>query len=142
MKRTILFLYFTIVISAVNAQWYTRAYGVSSLDSLNKDQLNLSLDRYSNAMKAGQVMTLAGAISLSGGTVLLVSGIIMVSNDNDAGYFAGTVGYLLAQGGFIVTGIGIGKWIIGSSRKKDIEIALVKYRTTAAAFGFGLSVIF
>jgi len=142
MKRTILLLLFTIATSAIDAQWYHKAYGVSSLDSLNKDQLNLSLDRYSNSMRAGKVMTIAGAISLSGGAALLASGLYMVTNDNDAGYFTGTVGYLLVQGGFIVTGVGKGKWITGSSRKKDIEIALVKYRTTASAYGLGLSVSF
>ena len=66
----------------------------------------------------------------------------MAASGNDAGYFAGTAGYILAQGGFIVTGVGIGKWITGSSRKKDIEIALVKYRSTASAYGLGFSFSF
>ncbi len=142
MKRTILLFLFTVIIFVVNAQWYTRAYGVSSLDSLNQDQLNLSFDRYSNSMEAGKIMTLAGALSLVGGSVLFTIGVSMAANGNVAGYFSGTAGYILAQGGFIATGVGIGKWITGSSRKKDIEIALVKYRATASAYGLGLSVSF
>jgi hypothetical protein len=142
MKRIILLLLFIIVVSAVNAQWYSRSYGVSSLDSLNQDQLNLSWDRYSNSMEKGKIMTLAGGISLVAGTVLFISAIYLSFDFDAAGIFLGTVGYILVQGGFIATGIGIGKWVVGSSRKKDIEIALLKYRTTASAYGLGLSVSF
>jgi hypothetical protein len=142
-KIAMLVLLISIAFSA-SAQWYYKTYQVKSLDDLTQEQLNLSMEKYFHTIKTGKIMTITGAGLVAGGVALFLTGIFMsVENDLTLSYITGASGFLIAQGGFIVAGIGAGKWIVGSHRIKEIRVELVKFNGTESIInGIGLKICF
>jgi hypothetical protein len=138
-KLTMVLLLISMAISA-SAQWYYKMYGVTTMDSLTEAQLNLGLQKSLSTAKTGKIMTVVGAGMIVGGYALALSS--FNADDWESGVSQGLTGGMLFYGGVIVGGIGVGHWIVGSSRKKDIQIVLVKFEGSASINGVGITVYF
>jgi len=132
-------LLISMAISA-SAQWYYKMYGVTTMDSLTEAQLNLGLQKSLSTIKTGKIMTVVGTAMTVGGYVLALSS--FNADDWESGVSQGLTGGMLFYGGVIVGGIGVGHWIVGSSRKKDIQLVLVKFEGSASINGVGITVYF
>jgi hypothetical protein len=137
-------LFFSIVI---NAQWYYNSINVTKINDLNQDQLNLALIKANKSIKTGQIMTGVGAGFAIIGAVIYGSGLTGIVNSGTTTGINNNLnksmaGAYIMGGGAIVAGIGIPIWISGSMRKNDIEIALVKFKTTGYINGIGLKISF
>jgi hypothetical protein len=142
MKKLIMILLLIGMAFSASAQWYYRMYGVTSLDSLPEKQLNFCLQKSLGTIKTGKTMTIVGASLFVGGLALFLSGYSASETNPEGGAAQAFTGALLVDGGIIVGGIGIGYWIVGFSRKKDIKLALVKFEGSASINGIGLTVYF
>ena len=140
MKRITMVLLIAGMTFSVSAQWYYRMYGVTTLDSLTEAQLNTGLQRSLEITKTGKVMTILGAGLTVGGYALLVRS--FYADDWETGLGQGLTGGLVFYGGLIVAGVGAGHWIAGSSRKREIQLILVKFQGSASANGVGITVYF
>jgi hypothetical protein len=140
-KLTMILLLISMAFSA-SAQWYYRMYGVTTLDSLPEKQLNFCLQKSLGTIKTGKTMTIVGSGLFVGGVALFLSGYGASQNNPEGGVAQAFTGGLLMYGGIIVGGVGIGHWIVGSSRKKDIKLALVKFQGSASINGIGFTVFF
>jgi len=138
-KLTMVLLLISMAISA-SAQWYYKMYGVTTMDSLTEAQLNLGLQKSLSTIKTGKIMTVVGTAMTVGGYVLALSS--FNADDWESGVSQGLTGGMLFYGGVIVGGIGVGHWIVGSSRKKDIQLVLVKFEGSASINGVGITVYF
>jgi len=125
---------------SASAQWYYKMYGVTTMDSLTEAQLNLGLQKSLSTIKTGKIMTVVGTAMTVGGYVLALSS--FNADDWESGVSQGLTGGMLFYGGVIVGGIGVGHWIVGSSRKKDIQLVLVKFEGSASINGVGITVYF
>lgn len=145
-KLFFLFLIATFSLS-LNAQWYYNSFNVSNMNDLNQAQLNLSLLKANQSIKTGQIMTGVGAVVCIIGAVMYSSGLSGIVNSSTTtgindNLNKGMSGVYIASAGAIVAGIGIPVWISGAMRKNDIEIALVKFKTTGLINGIGLKIRF
>ena len=134
MKRLTFVLLILFCSLTINAQWYYGQFSVTNINDLNKDQLNLSLTKTNQMIKAGQILTGLG-------TLFSLAGVALYSNGINGNYQnLGTGSALMGIGGFAMA-IGIPAWIGGEYRKNDIEIALVKFSDTAS-IGVGFKINF
>ena len=132
-------LLISMAISA-SAQWYYKMYGVTTLDSLTEEQLNLGLQRSLSTTKTGKIMTVVGTGLFVGGYAVAMSSI--AADEWESGVSQAFTGLILMYGGVIAGGVGVAHWIVGASRKKDIQIALVKFKGSASINGVGITVYF
>ena len=143
-KLTILIIGILLSIS-LNAQWY-QAYGVTNVNDLNEDQCNLALKKATKSIEVGQIMTFGGAAVFVVGILVYQSAIKDVLDSDDLDFDQelnkGTAGSLIAAGGGIICTIGVPLWISGNTQKKQIEIALVKFKDTSYVPSFGLKINF
>lgn len=129
MKKLLTCILLILFAVNVNAQWYQRLYGVTNINELNEEQLNIALQLSQQKIKTGKTVTFIGIGSLFLGAVTLtnVSGsdnIIDASGNISAGLF-------FICGGIVTTAIGIPIWITGSNRKNSIEVALTRFDTSS-----------
>lgn len=116
----------------VHAQWYSRSFGADNINDLSEAQLNYSLQRAQANLKAGKIATFSGIGAFTFGTFIAVSGLngLIFGGVNNGlnRYAAGSLLMLLGMGSTIV---GVPLWIAGASRKKKIEIALLRFDSSA-----------
>jgi hypothetical protein len=115
-------------------------YGVSTLDSLTEQQLDIGLQKSIGTATTGKILTIGGACFFAGGYTLLLKS--FDAEDWANGLTKGFTGGIMLAGGAIATGVGVPIWIVGSSRKRDIELTLVKFKGSASITGVGLTVNF
>lgn len=140
-KLTMILLLISLTFSA-SAQWYYKMYGVTTLDSLTEMQLNSCLQKSLGTIKTGKTMTIVGAGLFAGSFALVLTSYATSNANPTIGFIQLLTGGLLFPAGIIVGGIGVGHLIVGSSRKKDIKLALVKFEGSASINGIGLTVYF
>lgn len=133
MKKIFISSLLLLLVTNISAQWYTRTYGVSSINELSKSQLEVALQHAQQKVKMGQTFTFLGI----GGIV--VGGIIVGTATNNETSWEGFwdsiaqmgLGYLVGIAGAGFTAVGIPIWIISANRKNSIEVALVKFNTSS-----------
>ena len=71
MKKAFFFVAAILISASVHCQWYHRQYGVSDLNQLTKEQLNIALKKANGGVTCGTVLSLAGAIGIVGSLIIL-----------------------------------------------------------------------
>lgn len=132
MKKMLVVLLLGFLAINVQAQWYSRSFGVDNINDLSEVQLNYSLQRAESNIKTGKILTFSGIGAFTVGIVIAASSLndsFWFAHENDFDkYVAGSMLVLLGIGS---TAVGIPFWIVGSSRKKKIEIALISFDSSA-----------
>ena len=137
MKKTITIVGLFLLVGIVNAQWY-QSYGVTNINDLSAEQCQLALKKATSTASTGAVMTILGvAASVTGYIVSTKSVEEMDFEELDLGGYNTGMGLMLAGGG--IAAIGIPLWISGSTRKSQIEVAMVKFKDTS---GIGFKIKF
>lgn len=121
-----------LLVLNVQAQWYSRSFGVNSINDLSEVQLNYSLQRAEANVHTGKILTYSGIGAFTLGTIIAASGVHGfwngVGDDDLNQYVAGSMLMLLGMGS---TAVGIPFWISGAIRKKKVEIALLRFNSSA-----------
>lgn len=139
MKKLRGIILLTIVVALlsinVNAQWYINSFGVTNMNELNQDQLNIGLEQSLKTVKAGKVLTFVGLGAAIIGGIVYAQGVDEIVQADSYGQISsgtdkGVGGIGLVYGGLLATSIGIPVWIVGSQRKNQITMHLGKYNTT------------
>ena len=110
-----------------------------NLDTLNIDQLNLYKGKAVKLRNTGMTLTLIG------GTVLVVGGILFADDYDDSNLKDLGWRLELLVMSELVTVAGIPLWIIGGIRKSKVEIALKKFDikpNNSMAVGLGITLRF
>ncbi len=134
----------------VQGQWYSRSFGVETINELSVAQLNYSLQRAEGNVKTGKILTYSGIGVFTVG--LFVAG--SAFNEFWEGIDKQDQNRLAAGGIMMFAGIGsaavgIPLWMINSGRKKQVEIALLRFDSSALTgfrqpeqFGIGVKIRF
>ena len=125
MKKLIIILLLLFPIG-LKAQWY-QSYGVTNINELSKDQLNMALLKANNTINAGKILTIGGLIGFVGGYIIYTTSLNNIANGNTLNPGGAEGGALIMWTGAMAAGIGIPLLISGGNRKSDIQIALKKY---------------
>jgi hypothetical protein len=134
MKKLILVFLLMFFVTSIDAQPY---------NSLNEEQLNLSLDNAKIKIKKGSRATLIGGIAGITGVALLPFSKSRIDVEGNSSYGARiAVGYCLIGYSIVSISIGVPKWINGGVKRKKIELELVKFKNTASINGVGVKVRF
>ena len=110
-----------------------------NLDTLNINQLILNKEKAVKLRNTGMILTLAG------GTVSIVSGILFSGTYDETNLETLGTGLSLMGVSGLVAVIGIPLWITGGVRKSKAEIAIKKFDIKPEnylAFGLGLTLRF
>ena len=110
-----------------------------NLDTLNIDQLNLYKGKAVKLRNTGMTLTLIG------GTVLVVGGMLFADDYDDSNLKDLGWRLELLVSSELVTVAGIPLWIIGGIRKSKVEIALKKFDikpNNSMAVGLGITLRF
>ncbi len=118
--------------------------------SMSREQLNFALLKANNKINAGMTLTFTGAVVEIAGIVIFANGLKkMDESEFGTGDLitssAKTVGGLIAMaGGMGLLGSGIPIWAVGASKKKKIDLEIMKFKTPgeASAYGVGLKIRF
>ena len=150
MKKLVVVLFLALFVINVQAQWYSRSFGVDNINDLSQAQLNYALQRAQSNVKIGRILTLSGVGAFTVGTVIAATslgGFLSTWDTNELDtYVAGSMLMLLGMGS---SAVGLPFWIIGANRKKKVEVALLRFNTSAITryrqpeqFGLSLKVNF
>ncbi len=150
MKKFLLLLITGLFALNVQAQWYSRSFGVDNINDLSEVQLNYALQRAQSNVNLGRILTLSGVGAFTLGTFIAarsVGGFLSTwDSDELDSYVAGGMLMLLGMGS---TAVGLPFWIIGTTRKKKVEVALLRFNSSAITgykqpeqFGLSLKVNF
>lgn len=127
-KLLIILLAFSAI--QVNAQWYTRQFGVNNINELNEEQLNIAFTKFKKIATSGTFMTSIGIVAIIVGEVIYQIGEreyepggIIDFGFNDKMFYGGVI----IGVGAISSGIGIPLWMVGGNRKYLIKGQLAKF---------------
>lgn len=142
-KLLILLLVFSAI--QVNAQWYTRQFGVDSINQLREEQLKISFTKAEKIDKTGKVMIISGITAIIVGEIIYQIGEreyepggILDFGFNDKMFYGGVI----IGVGAISSGIGIPLWIVGGNRKYLIKGQLAKFNDTSYIPSIGIRITF
>jgi hypothetical protein len=142
MKKLIfsLFVFWTLTISA---QWYTDQFGVTNMNELSKEQLNIAFTQAEKTTNIGIVMTIIGIPAIIIGGVMYSKGLNeIVEEDVDQGLDKSIAGALIMGVGGISMSIGIPLWMMGNNRKNIITVHLAKFKEQSYIPSVGIRVYF
>jgi len=150
MKKFLVILILGLLVINVQAQWYSRSFGADNINDLSQAQLNYALQRAESNVKIGRILTLSGVGTFTLGTFIAANSfanfLISWDSNNLDQYIAGGMLMLLGMG---ATAAGIPVWILGASRKKKVEVALLRFNSSSISnyklpqqLGLGLKVNF
>lgn len=142
MKKPVLVLILVFSACFVKAQ--------SPYMSMSREQLNFELFRANNKINAGMTLTFSGVVVEIAGIVIFSNGLKKMdeSEFGTGDLFtssAKTVGGLVVMaGGLGLMGVGIPFWAVGVSKKKKIDLELIKFSSpgSASAYGIGFKINF
>ena len=140
MKGLISICFMVFLTIMCNAQENTKP----KYSELNQDQLNVALKRAKNTATTGIILTSVGAVVASIGMVTAANeGVKWIEGENSDENTVTAGASAMIVGG-ITTLIGIPVWIVGASKKKNIQIELAKFRTPGSVSinGIGLKIRF
>ena len=131
-KVVMLFFVFSFVLNLI-------AQKNINLDTLNINQLNQYKGKAVKLRNTGMILTIAG------GTVCIVSGILFSGNYDETNLETLGTGLSLMGVSGLAAVIGIPLWITGGVRKSKAEIAIKKFDIkpeNSLAFGLGITLRF
>jgi hypothetical protein len=134
MKKLVSICFLLFFVVTGNAQEIKK----SKWSELNQDQLNLALERSIKTIKTGKILTFSGLGFAFIGSMIAWSG---QGRHDDNTTLDGSNA---AVAGVIMGYTGITVWIVGASKKKNIQLELAKFKTNGSASinGVGLKVRF
>ena len=147
MKTLALGIGIVLIATMVSAQWYVSTYGVTNMNELNREQLDMAMSQSLQLKKTGATITgLSGCVALLG-VVLYSSGLNQINSTTSytQGVTTGTNGILLTYTGFLGMAVGIPIWIVGAQRRDAVKVHLVKYESMGykqPQLGIGMVVTF
>jgi hypothetical protein len=115
----------------------------SKYSELNQDQLNLALTKSKKTIKTGKTLTFIGlGVGTTGVLILMIEGFKTIEGDASGDTAMAGAYVVIASGLFIYTGVPV--WIVGASKKKNIQLELAKFKTPGSASinGIGLKIRF
>ena len=134
--KKLLLLFFIFSSINIDAQWYTKLYGVNDISELNEWQLDMALADSKNIVTTGIALTMVGIAATTVGTLVYKGG-KEENKTNPSYYLKGVPNSRMIEGeviiafGIITDLIGIPLWAVGSSRKKTISFQLTKFNDTS-----------
>ena len=146
MKQLLIILLVFVAVNS-NAQWYTRQFGVTNINELNKEQLNIAFTQSQKIAITGLVMTTIGIVAIIGGGITYQIGSEKYAASSTGFHLFNfnnemLVGGFLIGGGALSTGIGIPLWIVGGNRKNIITAQLAKFNGTSYIPSIGIKITF
>lgn len=146
MKKLLLLL-FIFFSTNIDAQWYTKLYGVNNISELDEWQLDMALVDSKNIVSTGVALTLVGIAATTVGTIVYKRG--KEENENNPSYYLKDVpnsrmieGELIIAFGIITDLIGIPLWAVGGSRVRTISFQLTKFNDTSYIPSVGITFYF
>lgn len=133
MKKLLVLAALGFLFLNVQGQWYSRQFNVNSIDDLSQAQLNYALQRAEANLKAGKILTLSGVGAFTVGTIIAAAAFSDFWNwdDSDTGLYV--TGGMLMFLGMGSTAVGIPFWTHGATRRNKVEVALIKFNTSAVS---------
>jgi len=135
MKTIALITGMLFAVLTVNAQWYFNQYGVTDMNELNKDQLELAMQQATKLKKAGVGVTIGSTVLAVVGTAIYIGGLNDITDastysgiDDGASRAYSGVGVMTI--GYLGMAVGVPMWIAGGTRQNVIKIHLRKYEPT------------
>lgn len=131
--KSLLFVAILILTSVhINAQWYSK-HGVSDINDLSEQQLEILLQKSRDNVKTGKILTYTGfgvgtigLIVSVNATANVISDPFTVTEEELDDFTYGGVLMLLGIGAMVV---GIPLWAINASRRNKVEIAIINFHT-------------
>jgi hypothetical protein len=113
------------------------------IHEMDQDQLSLALTRSKKTIKTGKILTFVGMGTAAIGTTMLISGVAKLPTDDSSGSLTEAGAFVMLFGG-IALWTGIPVWIVGASKKRNIELELVKFnqKGSESVNGIGLKIRF
>ena len=143
MKITFLVVLILLFIGNIEGQWYYNNYGVTNMNELNENQLNLALEQSQNTITGGVALTVVGTITTIVGGVMYSKGLNeIVTGGLDDGLNKSTNGALVMAVGGVAASVGIPLWVVGQQRKNIILVHLAKYNNTSYVPSIGIKIKF
>ena len=150
MKKILLILIVFLITFSVKAQWYYYQYNVNDIDKLTEPELELAMRDAEMKISTGKSLTFIGAGLTFIGTGITFLGDITLDRSKYSATtrltlpnFKGNIyGTVITFYGIIATATGTVIWVYGASKKRDINIALVKLRTNTSMVTPGVSIKF
>jgi hypothetical protein len=137
MKKIVPVIVLVLFVFNANSQWYQKKYGVTDINELRVEQLNYSLEKAETNIKTGKILTYTG---LGFGVIGIIVGthatLGIFNNDIDKTLNEYTAGGMLILGGMGAMAVGIPFWIVGASRRNQIEVALIKFNNLSSLGNF------
>jgi len=128
MKKILFVLVFVLFVFNANSQWYQK-YGVTNINDLSEEQLKYSLQKAETNIKTGKILTYTG---LGFGIIGIIVGthatLGIFNNELDKTLNEYTAGGALILGGMGAMAVGIPFWIVGTSRRNQVEVALISLK--------------
>ena len=127
MKKLLVVLVFVVFAFNANSQWYQK-YGVTNINDLSEEQLQFSLHKAETNLKTGKILTFTGLGASLVGAIIAANATTGIFNRNiDETFNQYAYGSILMLGGMGAMAVGIPFWIVGASRRNQIEVALIKF---------------
>jgi hypothetical protein len=146
MKKLIILLFVFIACNS-NAQWYTRQFGVDSINQLNKEQLNIAFTKAEKIANTGKVLIIVGVPTFIVGGVIVLGAlgeeiVRIITFSPDHSWSAGDTGAVIACIGAVSTLVGIPLGLTGNERKSSITLQLAKFNDTSYIPSIGIRITF
>lgn len=151
MKKLLVVIGILIMATAMNAQWYANQYGVTNMNDLTHEQLDLSMQQALKLKKAGVITTVVSTGFVIIGLAMYSRGLDQISTSTtyggiddgaDRAYSGAGVFYI----GLIGECVGIPLWIAGAQRSNIVKIHLAKFdqmgNISKPAMGVGFTLTF
>ena len=134
MKTTTLIIGILFTALTVNAQWYFNQYGVTDMNELNQDQLELAMQQATKLKKAGVGVSIASTAVTIIGFVIYANGLNDIVEEDyayvDENANKAYGGLIVGSIGMIGMCVGIPMWIAGGTRINVIKVHLAKFEPT------------
>lgn len=151
MKKLIVVLGILIMAMAVNAQWYANQYGVTNMNDLTHEQLDIAMSQALKLKKAGTITTVVTTAFAIIGTGMYIGGLNDITSSTtysgiDDGASKAYSGVGLMTVGYLGMCVGIPLWIAGGQRSNTVKIHLAKFDqmgyVSKPAMGMGFTLTF
>jgi hypothetical protein len=138
MKKLILVLLFSSCVMTTFSQYR---------EPLTREQLQFSLEKADKMKSGGTILCILGGIGLVSGAIMYISGLSDMTAENstnsiDKDLTKSLAGIAVGAVGVVGLGVGIPFAIVGSNKKNNIELELMRFKGTASISGVGFRIRF
>lgn len=122
----------------------------SPYSSMSREQLNLAQEKAKSKINLGITLTFTGVVAEIAGIAVYSKGLKELDESEFgtgeiwSGFGDASAGLIVMFGGLGLMGTGIPFWAVGVSKKKKIDLELIKFRSpgSASAYGVGFKIYF